>query len=322
VFTPFARAPDAARSKVPGYGLGLHLVELLVRNEGGRVEVASREGEGSHFRAIFPAQRAVARAAVRAPATALLDAHRDFRERPDRGAPPGMTLLVIEDNDALRARLQELLSTEYRVLTAGDGERGLQQAREALPDLIVCDVDLPQRDGFSVCADLKDDPLTSGIPVFFLTAYTGSDHRLLGLRAQGDAYFCKPFAADELRLQIANRLWQQQRLRASMQREFSHGEPVPAQVVVATRDETQLAKARAFHAKVQKLLAKLSETSFIAVVGPSGCGKSSLLRAGMASALADGALPGSRDWRVEFFRPGNHPLRALAVSLAAWLEPV
>jgi signal transduction histidine kinase/DNA-binding response OmpR family regulator/ligand-binding sensor domain-containing protein len=256
VFTPFARAPDAARSKVPGYGLGLHLVELLVRNEGGRVEVDSREGEGSHFRAILPAQPAVARAAVRAPATALLDAHRDLRERPDRGAPPGMTLLVIEDNDALRARLQELLATEYRVLTAGDGERGLQQAREALPDLIVCDVDLPQRDGFSVCADLKDDPLTAGIPVFFLTAYTGSDHRLLGLKAQGDAYFCKPFSADELRMHIAIRLWQQQHLRASMQREFSHGEPVPTQVVVATRDETQLAKARAFHAKVQKLLAK------------------------------------------------------------------
>lgn len=58
-------------------------------------------------------------------------------------------------------------------------------------------------------------------------------------------------------------------------------------------------------AMVQKLLAKLSETSFIAVVGPSGCGKSSLLRAGMASALRDGHLPGSQHWRVAFFRPGN-----------------
>jgi DNA-binding response OmpR family regulator len=167
-----------------------------------------------------------------------------------------MTVLVIEDNDALRARLQELLATDYRVLAAAEGEAGLQQARDALPDLIVCDVDLPLRDGFSVCADLKDDPLTAGIPVFFLTAYVGSDHRLLGLKAQGDAYFCKPFSADELKLHIANRLWQQHRLRSSMQREFADGEPVPAQVVVATRDEAQLAKARAFHAKVQKLLAK------------------------------------------------------------------
>jgi len=51
--------------------------------------------------------------------------------------------------------------------------------------------------------------------VFFLTAHVGSDHRLLGLQAQGDAYFCKPFSADELRLHIANRLRQQQRLRAT-----------------------------------------------------------------------------------------------------------
>jgi signal transduction histidine kinase/DNA-binding response OmpR family regulator/ligand-binding sensor domain-containing protein len=257
VFMPFARAPDAGRSKVPGYGLGLHLVDLLVRKEGGRVEVDSREGEGSHFRAILPAQPAVGRAAaVQPPATYLLDTHRELRERPDRGAPPGMTLLVIEDNEALRDRLQEVLAAEYRVITAGDGESGLQQARAALPDLVVCDVDLPLRDGFSVCADLKEDPLTSGIPVFFLTAYAGSDHRLLGLKAQGDAYFCKPFAADELRLHIANRLWQQQRLRAYMQDEFAGGERVPARAVVATRDELQLAKARAFHAKVLKLLAK------------------------------------------------------------------
>lgn len=256
VFTPFARAPEAARSKAPGYGLGLHLVDLLVRKEGGRVEVDSREGEGSHFRAIFPAQQATVRASSPAPAPTSIDAHKDLRERPDRSAPPGMTVLVIEDNDALRVRLQELLESEYRVLTAAEGEAGLQQAREALPDLIICDVDLPLRDGFSVCADLKDDPLTAGIPVFFLTAYVGNDHRLLGLKAQGDAYFCKPFSADELKLHIANRLWQQQRLRTSMQHEFSGGEKVPTQAVVATRDEAQLAKARAFHQKVQKLLAK------------------------------------------------------------------
>jgi len=256
VFAPFARAPDAARSKVPGYGLGLHLVELLVSKEGGRVEVDSREGEGSHFRAIFPVQHDSGQAPQPAKAAALIDAHQGLRSRPDRGAPPGMSVLVIEDNDALRARLLQLLETDYRVLATAEGNAGLRVAREALPDLVVCDVDLPGRDGFSVCADLKDDPLTAGIPVFFLTAYVGNDHRLLGLKAQGDAYFCKPFSADELKLHVANRLWQQQRLRTSMQREFSGGEQVPAQAVVATRDEMQLAKARAFHEKVQKLLAK------------------------------------------------------------------
>jgi len=256
LFAPFARALEAAHSNTPGFGLGLHLVELLVHKEGGRVEVESREGEGSHFRVIFSAPQAGAQPPVPASAAAPFDAQQNLRERPERGAPPGMAVLVIEDNAALRVRLQQLLETDYRVLTAAEGETGLQQAREAMPDLILCDVDLPLRDGFSVCADLKDDPLTAGIPVFFLTAYVGSDHRLLGLKAQGDAYFCKPFSTDELKLHIANRLWQQQRLRASMQREFAGGARVPAESVVATRDEAQLAKARAFHEKVLGLLAK------------------------------------------------------------------
>ena len=74
-------------------------------------------------------------------------------------------------------------------------------------------------------------------------------------------------------------------------------------------------------AMVGKLLAKLKETNIVAAVGPSGCGKSSLVRAGMRPALRDGALPGSGDWRVEYFKPGSQPLAALSVPLAAWLEP-
>ena len=56
---------------------------------------------------------------------------------------------------------------------------------------------------------------------------------------------------------------------------------------------------------VERLVAKVDETSFVAVVGPSGCGKSSLVRAGLVTALREGALPGSRDWAVRFFRPGR-----------------
>ncbi|MFN2292376.1 MAG: AAA family ATPase, partial [Anaerolineae bacterium] len=66
---------------------------------------------------------------------------------------------------------------------------------------------------------------------------------------------------------------------------------------------------------VRRLLDKLGETSFVAVVGPSGCGKSSLVRAGMVPALRKGALPGSEGWQVEIFRPGDDPLRALALTL-------
>ena len=72
---------------------------------------------------------------------------------------------------------------------------------------------------------------------------------------------------------------------------------------------------------VKRLLAKLEQTDFIALVGPSGCGKSSLVRAGLRPRLQGGVLPGSQDWPVEFMRPGNQPLRALAVPLVVWSQP-
>lgn len=72
---------------------------------------------------------------------------------------------------------------------------------------------------------------------------------------------------------------------------------------------------------VEKLVAKLGQTTFVAVVGPSGCGKSSLVRAGLVPRLQAGALPGSQDWNVEFMRPGSQPLSALAVPLKRWSQP-
>jgi Tol biopolymer transport system component len=74
-------------------------------------------------------------------------------------------------------------------------------------------------------------------------------------------------------------------------------------------------------AMVKQLVAKVKAHSFVAVVGPSGCGKSSLVRAGLVTALCDGALPGSQDWVVRIFRPGSDPLRALSALLIELLEP-
>ena len=74
-------------------------------------------------------------------------------------------------------------------------------------------------------------------------------------------------------------------------------------------------------AMVERLVAKVKESDFVAVVGPSGCGKSSLVRAGLMTALREGALPGSEEWAVRVFRPGADPLRALCTPLIQLLEP-
>jgi len=112
-------------------------------------------------------------------------------------APPGPRLLVIEDERAMRTALQDCLAAEgYRVLTAADGERGLECALKEKPDLILLDVMLPRLDGFALCAELRR--LANPVPVLMLTAKGQIEDRVTGLDAGADDYLAKPFSTDEL----------------------------------------------------------------------------------------------------------------------------
>jgi DNA-binding response OmpR family regulator len=102
--------------------------------------------------------------------------------------------------------LHQLLSDSYRVELTGDGESGLERAREEIPDLVICDVMLPQRDGYQIAHELKSDERTSHIPVIMLTARSDEDSRLEGLREHVDDFLTKPFNDEELMLRIANLL--------------------------------------------------------------------------------------------------------------------
>ena len=106
-------------------------------------------------------------------------------------------LLVIEDERPMRTALADALSAEgYRVLTAENGETGLEKALGERPDLILLDVMMPRLDGFAVCAELRK--LNSDIPVLFLTAKGMVQDRVKGLDAGGDDYLVKPFSTEEL----------------------------------------------------------------------------------------------------------------------------
>lgn len=106
-------------------------------------------------------------------------------------------LLIVEDELPMRTALMDCLAAEgYRVLTAADGEAGLQRAIDDKPDLIVLDVMLPRLDGFALCAELRR--LTVSSPVLMLTAKGQIDDRVTGLDAGADDYLVKPFSTDEL----------------------------------------------------------------------------------------------------------------------------
>ena len=106
-------------------------------------------------------------------------------------------ILIIEDETPMRTALADLLAAEgYRVLTAADGERGLQRALDEKPGLILLDIMLPKLDGFALCAELRR--LSNAVPVLMLTAKGQIEDRVTGLDAGADDYLVKPFSTEEL----------------------------------------------------------------------------------------------------------------------------
>lgn len=139
------------------------------------------------------------------------------------GADPEKPLvLVVEDNAEMAAFLAGELATHYRVLTAADGQEGLQLAQAELPDLVLTDVMMPLMDGYELTQRLKTDPATDHIAVILLTAKTAHPSRIEGLQQGADDYIGKPFHMDELRLRLNNLLVRQQLLRAHYQQLVVH----------------------------------------------------------------------------------------------------
>jgi len=115
-------------------------------------------------------------------------------------------VLVVDDNADIREYVSSLLSGDYLVQTAVDGEDGLEQARALPPDLVLTDVMMPRMDGFQLLAALQADPSTLGVPVVMLSARAGEEGTLQGLDAGADDYLVKPFTARELLARVRSNL--------------------------------------------------------------------------------------------------------------------
>ena len=111
----------------------------------------------------------------------------------NEGTSREQSVLIIEDNNDLVRLLEQKLQISYQIFVANDGEEGLRQAFEHIPDLILCDVMLPKKYGLSLTSILKTDFRTSHIPVILLTARTTAEQQIEGIQTGVDAYITKPF---------------------------------------------------------------------------------------------------------------------------------
>ncbi len=108
-------------------------------------------------------------------------------------------LLIIEDEAGIRMTLSLMLKAEgFEVTAAENGRVGIEAARAKNPDLILCDLSMPEMSGFEVLEELRRDPAIAAIPFVFLTAHADSGNRRRGMDLGADDYLTKPFTRDEL----------------------------------------------------------------------------------------------------------------------------
>ncbi|MBB4620444.1 response regulator [Parabacteroides faecis] len=125
----------------------------------------------------------------------------------------GKKILVIDDSDQIRWFLKHVFAKEYEILEARNGNEGLNVAFATNPDLILCDVMMPVKDGFETCKELKADPRTSQTPVVMLTAKVESEDIIVGLEAGADDYITKPFDIEILRSKLNNLVKRREQLK-------------------------------------------------------------------------------------------------------------
>ncbi len=259
IFDRFYQANNLEQAKAGGTGIGLALTKELVKAMHGEISVESEMGKGTKFTVSLPiVQPVIAKTTERYldnPSkaaefqgdigTGLPRVGSPLREaegRSHKGTPSipqsfNPSILLIEDNADVVEYLADCLGRgddrnerPYKLDFAYNGRSGIEKALETVPDLIISDVMMPEKDGFEVCDFLKNDERTSHIPIILLTAKADVESRITGLKRGADAYLAKPFRQEELLVTVQNLLEVRRKLqlkyRASALQLAGAGQPV------------------------------------------------------------------------------------------------
>lgn len=200
IFNRFYQVNTSHSREHEGTGIGLALTKELMDLLGGSIVVESELEKGSTFIIKIPVRN------VAPFAKKVGIVNQKLNVSPSVSAPPQYLkvnadlplLLVIEDNEDVAYYLKTCLHGKYETLHAKNGVLGIEMAYKNIPDIIICDIMMPGKDGFEVCLSLKSDERTDHIPIIMLTAKATLLDRLAGLSQGADAYLTKPFVKEEL----------------------------------------------------------------------------------------------------------------------------
>ena len=200
LFKEFYRGDNAINSKVVGSGIGLLLVKNYVTMHGGAISCTSQENVGSTFQVVIPFKAISRESEVTnfSPDKLLVSGHfsnmsPQMEIENEIPSSKEMKVLIVEDNDDLLNLMKSILSNDFQVFTANDGEMAWNFISKNIPDLVVSDIMMPNRNGFELCKIMKSTYETSHIPIVLLTALSEKTDQLHGLGLGADDYLTKPF---------------------------------------------------------------------------------------------------------------------------------
>ncbi|WP_293739056.1 response regulator [Parabacteroides sp. ASD2025] len=168
----------------------------------------------------------------------------------------GKKLLVIDDSDQIRWFLKHVFNKEYEILEARNGQDGVNVALKEEPDLILCDVMMPVKDGYETCREIKSDPKMAQTPVVMLTAKVESEDVITGIEAGADDYITKPFDVEILRSKINSLM----KKRDDMKRYFSNSS------TASSNEENTLPSNPFMDAVIKNIEKHLDDSTFEAKV--------------------------------------------------------
>ena len=218
VFNPFFRASNNNKNSS---GIGLHLSKEFVLLHHGTIELKSKQGSefvitllkgSSHLQPSEIINKVENLNAAPNLITDNLDIEADLNEANAISESEKHTLLIVEDNIDLVTFLKAKLSNEYAVHTS-DGSDAIEKAMEIVPDIIICDINLVDKDGYEISKELKKDLRSSHIPIIILTAQSDKESTLKGLQSGVDQYLTKPFSLSILKQSISGLLFNREKLR-------------------------------------------------------------------------------------------------------------
>lgn len=203
IFEPFYQATK--KTDNGGVGIGLALCRTLAHLQGGTIELEDDNDPNSNTFILKLPLKADFEETL--PNTdPVMTEYVMEEDSPMMPETNGYSLLFVDDNDEMREFLEDQLSKDFMVETAGNGEEALNKLRNGRFDIIVTDIMMPVVDGYELCREIKQDPNLSPIPVVFLTAKNDLESKVKALECGGESFIEKPFSIKYFRQQIKSLL--------------------------------------------------------------------------------------------------------------------